>query len=52
MNFKTLRDKLNGSLSLELNETEEQLQEEFNRLHAEAEALKVEDERNYVGFES
>ena len=49
--LKTLRDKLNGSIPLAPNENEEMLLEEWNRMHAEMEALKAEDERNYVGFE-
>ncbi|WP_171319173.1 hypothetical protein [Acinetobacter sp. CFCC 11171] len=46
--LKTLRDKLNGSIQHD--EDEEVLQEEWNRTHAEMEALKAEDERNYVEF--
>ena len=49
--LKTLRDKLNGSIPLAPNEDEELLQEQWNRMHAEMEALKAEDERNYVEFE-
>lgn len=48
--IKTLRDKLNGSLDLMPGETKEQLQREWDLQHAEMEALKAEDERNYVGF--
>ena len=49
--LKTLRDKLNGSIPLAPSEDEELLQEQWNQMHAELEALKAEDERNYVGFE-
>ena len=48
--LKTLRDKLNSSIPLAPNEYEELLQEQWNQMHAEMEALKAEDERNYVGF--
>ena len=47
-NPKTLRDKLNGSIPLAPNEDEELLQEQWNQMHAEMEALKAEDERNWV----
>lgn len=49
--LKTLRDKLNGTELMASDENEEMLIEEWNRMHAEMEALKAEDERNYVGFE-
>ena len=49
--LKTLRDKLNGSLMMAPDENEEMLREQWNQVHAELEALKAEDERNYVGFE-
>lgn len=49
--LKTLRDKLSGSIPLAPNEDEELLQEQWNQMHAELEALKAEDERNYVEFE-
>ena len=46
-NLKDLRDRINTC------EDEDQkaiLQEEWDRKHIELEALKAEDERNYVGF--
>lgn len=49
--LKTLRDKLNGSLMMAPDENEEMLLEQWNQVHAELEALKAEDERNWVGFE-
>ena len=49
--LKTLRDKSNGSLMMAPDENEEMLREEWSQVHAELEALKAEDERNYVGFE-
>ena len=50
-NLKTMRDKLNGSIPMGVDENEELLQEQWNQAHAELEALKVEDERNYILFE-
>lgn len=49
--IKVLRDKLNGSLPFEHDENEELLLEQWNKIHAELEALKENDERNYMGFE-
>lgn len=49
--LKTLRDKLNGSLMMAPDENEEMLLEQWHQMHAELEALKENDERNYVGFE-
>ena len=49
--LKTLRDKLNGSLPFAEDENEEMLLEQWNQVHAELEALKAEDEWNYMGFE-
>jgi hypothetical protein len=49
-NLKTMRDKLNGSIPMGVDENEELLQEQWNQTHAELEALKAEDERNYVEF--
>lgn len=46
--LKTLRDKLNGSIPHD--EDEMELQEQWNQMHAEMEALKVEGERNWVEF--
>ena len=45
--LKTLRDRIN-SCKDEVEKAE--LQEQWNQMHAEMEALKAEDERNYVGF--
>ena len=50
-NLKTMRDKLNRSIPMGVDENEEVLQEQWNQTHAELEALKVEDERNYILFE-
>ena len=50
--IKLMRDKLNGSEPFAENENEEMLIEQWNQLHAELEALKENDERNYVGFDS
>ncbi|WP_313738075.1 hypothetical protein [Acinetobacter sp.] len=44
--LKILRDKINGSIPQDEDELE--LQEQWNRMHAELEALKAEDERNWV----
>lgn len=49
-NLKTMRDKLNGSIPMGVDENEELLQEQWNQTHAELEALKAEDEQNYVEF--
>lgn len=46
--LKKLRDKLNGTELMAPDENEEMLIEEWNQMHAELEALKAEDERNYV----
>lgn len=46
--LKTLRDKLNGSIPHD--EGEMGLQEQWNQMHAEMEALKAEDERNWEGY--
>ena len=48
MNLKDLRDRIN-SCKDEVEKAE--LQEQWNQMHAEMEALKAEDERNYVEFE-
>jgi len=47
--LKILRDKINGSILHD--EDEMELQEQWNQMHAELEALKAEDEMNWVGFE-
>lgn len=44
--LKILRDKINGSIPHD--EDVVDLQEQWNQMHAEMEALKAEDERNYV----
>lgn len=50
-NLKTMRDKLNGSIPMGVDENEELLQEQWNQTHAELDLLKSEDERNYILFE-
>ena len=45
--IKTLRDKLNGSLSMGIDENEELLQEQWNRMHREMEDQKLNDEENF-----
>lgn len=46
--IKTLRDKLNGSLPMGIDENEELLQEQWNRIHQEMEDEKLNDEENYI----
>lgn len=46
--IKTLRDKLNGSLPIGIDENEELLQEQWNRMHREMEYEKLNDEENYI----
>lgn len=46
--LKYLRDKLNGSI--QNNEDEELLQEQWNQLHSDMESQRAEDECNWVGF--
>ena len=46
--IKTLRDKLNGSLPMGIDENEELLQEQWNRMHQGMEYQKLNDEENYV----
>ncbi len=46
--FTSLRDAINHCKD---EQEKELLQEQFNLMHIEAEALKAEDERNYVEFE-
>lgn len=45
--IKTLRDKLNGSLPMGIDENEELLQEQWNQMHREMEDRKLNDEENY-----
>lgn len=45
--IKTLRDKLNGSLPMDIDENEELLQEQWNQLHREMEDEKLNDEENF-----
>lgn len=46
--LKILRDKINGTEPLAPDENEEMLIEQWNRVHAELESLKENDERNYA----
>ncbi|WP_171405592.1 hypothetical protein [Acinetobacter sp. WCHAc010052] len=46
--LKDLRDKLNGSI--QHNEDEELLQEQWNQLHSDMESQRAEDEGNWGGF--
>lgn len=48
--LKTLRDKIAGYLPLAPGETIEGLITEWDEKHKALEALKENDERNYVGF--
>lgn len=45
--IKTLRDKLNGSLPMGIDENEELLQEQWNQMHREIEDEKLNDEENF-----
>ena len=45
--IKTLRDKLNGSLPMGIDENEELLQEQWNQLHREIEDEKLNDDENF-----
>ena len=47
-NLKTMRDKLNGSIPMGVDENEELLQEQWNQTHAELEVLKAEDEHKEI----
>ena len=47
--IKTLRDKLNGSLPMGIDENEELLQEQWNQMRREMEDQKLNDESNFVG---
>jgi hypothetical protein len=46
--IKTLRDKLNGSLPMGIDENEELLQEQWNQVHREMEDRKLNDEENFM----
>ena len=46
--IKTLRDKLNGSLPMGIDENEELLREQWNQMHREMEDRKLNDEENYI----
>lgn len=46
--IKTLRDKLNGSLPMGIDENEELLQEQWNQMHREMEDGKLNDEENFL----
>lgn len=46
--IKTLRDKLNGSLPMDIDENEELLQEQWNQIHMQMEDEKLNDEENFV----
>lgn len=45
---KTLRDKLNGSLPMGVDENEELLQEQWNQIHREMEDEVLNDDINFV----
>ena len=46
--IKTLRDKLNGSLPMAIDEDEELLQEQWNQMQREMEDQKMNDEENFL----
>ena len=46
--IKTLRDKLNGSLPMGIDENEELLQEQWNQMHQEMEDEVLNDDINFV----
>lgn len=46
--IKTLRDKLNGSLPMGIDENEELLQEQWNQIHREMEDEVLNDDINFV----
>ncbi len=46
--IKTLRDKLNGSLPMGIDENEELLQEQWNQMHREMEDEVLNDDINFV----
>jgi hypothetical protein len=48
MNLKSIRDKINGSDPLKEGETLQMFIDEWDYIHNELEALKAEDERNYI----
>lgn len=45
--IKTLRDKLNGSLPMGVDENEELLQEQWNQMHREMEDEVLNDDENF-----
>ena len=45
--IKTLRDKLNRSLPIPIDENEELLQEQWNQMHRGMEDQKLNDEENF-----
>lgn len=48
MRLKLLREKINGTEPLKEGETFQMFIDEWNHIHYELEALKAEDERNYI----
>lgn len=46
--IKTLRDKLNGSIPMAVDENEELLQEQWNQMHREMEDEVLNDDINFV----
>ena len=46
--IKTLRDKLNGSLPMAIDEDEELLQEQWNQMHREMEDEILSDDINFM----
>lgn len=46
--IKTLRDKLNGSIPMGIDEDEELLQEQWRQMHQEMEDRKLDDEENFL----
>ena len=46
--IKTLRDKLNSSLPMGIDENEELLQEQWNQMHREMEDEVLNDDSNFV----
>lgn len=48
MNLKLMRDKINGSEPLVDGETKEMLIEQWKEIHAQLDADKEKDERNYI----
>lgn len=46
--IKTLRDKLNGSLPMGIDENEELLQEQWNQMHREMEDEILSNDENFL----